>query len=72
MFEFIRGKLISIMGQMGFVETIILSYDYYETLTEDEIEEIETYMPSDQEHKWVILKRESGFISFLYRSPPRK
>ena len=72
MFEHIIGKLISIMGQFGLVETIVLSYDCYIKLTDDEVEEIETYMPLDQVNKWTILKQEEDFISYVYRCPPKK
>jgi len=72
MFEYIKNDLISIMSKFGLVDTIIISYDCYTELTEDEICEIETYMPLDQVHKWVILKREEDFISYAYRCPPNK
>ena len=72
MFEEIRGKLIETIGNFGIIETIIISYNYYEQLEEDDIEELESYMPEDQVCKWTIFNHGESFLSYIYRCPPKK
>jgi len=72
MYNIIIENIINLMVDYALVEKIVVSFDIYDELTEDQIYEIESYLPTDQDHKWLIFKREQGLLSYIYRCPPRE
>jgi hypothetical protein len=69
MYQIILDQIIDDMQSFGIISTIIISGDYYSTLTKKEVAHLESLIDSET-LKWLIVNDKKQYFSFRYSHEP--
>lgn len=68
MYEIILNALIGDMHSFGLVSTIVISQDYYCSMSKKEINHLNSFLTGNI--KWTIVSDKKQYWFFLYSSKP--
>jgi len=70
MYDIILDSLIDEMHNFGLISTIIISTDYYEKMTNKQINHLESLLDLSGGIKWMLVNDRKEYFAFKYSLEP--
>lgn len=70
MYEIILDSMIDEMQNFGLVSTILISVDYYDSMSQKQIDHLESLMDMCSNFKWMLINDKKEYFSFIYSTEP--
>lgn len=70
MYKVILDSLLDEMQNFGLISTIVISGDYYITITDKERQHLESLLDMNSSFKWMLVNDKKEYFSFVFSIEP--